>query len=398
MQSRHARRRSSCSALASCNSRLATVRRGEINRDSRRAGQSLESLREIVSADGRRPASHSIPGREARPATAISRAVIELNSSSRIRSAADLLVDAVPCELVGLDFERHVGLDPHQSSARGPPPRDAQRAVPRLSSRRESRSPRSGRGSRRVASIAAEFLNQRRRRLFADARHAFDIVDRVARQRLDIDQRRRLDAEALAHLARADAPIAHRVPQRHVRPDQLHEVLVRRDERDDEVFFRRALGERADHVVGLEALDHQRLDPKRLDRAMDIRNLHDQIVRRLAAVGLVIGEQVVAKSSLRRVEDDRDMRRAHVLQQLQQHPDEAVHRLGRQPARGVHRRQRMKRAKDVPGAIDQNQLLAFSGHQLETIRYSSQSNSIEKQTEALCPTPDRRIDSLAWHV
>ena len=210
---------------------------------------------------------------------------------------------------------------------------------------------------------SAELLNQRRGRLLADPGHAFDVVDRVAGKRLDIDQRRRLDAEALLDLAHPDSPIAHRVPQRDVRADQLHEVLVRGDDRDDEMLVRRALGERADHVVGLESIEHQRLDPKRLDRAMDVGNLHDKIVGRLGAVGLVIGEQVVAKSFFRRVEDDRDMRRAHVLQQLQNHPDEAVHRLGRQPARRIHRRQREKSAEDIAGAVDENELLAFCGHQ-----------------------------------
>ena len=88
-----------------------------------------------------------------------------------------------------------------------------------------------------------------------------------------------------------------------MRADQLHEILVRRDESDDEVFFRRALGERPDHnVVSLEAFDHQRLDAERRDRAMDIRKLHDEIVGRLAAIRLVIGEQVVALSPCRRVE------------------------------------------------------------------------------------------------
>src|SRR5580658_8144004 len=73
------------------------------------------------------------------------------------------------------------------------------------------------------------------------------------------------------------------------------------------------------------------------------------------------------------------MRWAHVLEQLQQHPDEAVYRLGRQPARGIHRRQRMKRAEDVPGAIDQNQLLAFSGHQSklsDTVRKTKASRGM----------------------
>ena len=48
---------------------------------------------------------------------------------------------------------------------------------------------------------SAEFLDQRRRRFLADSGDAFDIVYRIARQRLNIDERRWLDAEAFAYFA-----------------------------------------------------------------------------------------------------------------------------------------------------------------------------------------------------
>ncbi len=47
---------------------------------------------------------------------------------------------------------------------------------------------------------AAEFLDERRRSLFADAGDALDIVDRIPHQRLDVDERARLDSETIAHL------------------------------------------------------------------------------------------------------------------------------------------------------------------------------------------------------
>ncbi len=58
---------------------------------------------------------------------------------------------------------------------------------------------------------SAEFLDQRRRRFLADSGYPFDIVYRIARQRLNIDQRRWLDAEAFAYFAWPGSLIARRV-------------------------------------------------------------------------------------------------------------------------------------------------------------------------------------------
>ena len=194
---------------------------------------------------------------------------------------------------------------------------------------------------------AAEFLDQRRRGFLADARHAFDIVDRIAHQRLDVDERTRLDAEALAHLARAGGFVAHRIPQPHMRPDHLHEVLVGGDDHRIDLFLDPGGRQRGDHVVGLVALAHDALDPERVDHAIDVGNLHLQIVGRLGAVGLVFGEQVVAEGSLGRIENRADMGRMLLLDELEEHPDEAEHRVGRHPARVVQRRQREEGAEDV---------------------------------------------------
>src|SRR5208282_1606609 len=118
------------------------------------------------------------------------------------------------------------------------------------------------------------------RGLFAHARHALYVVDRVAHQGHHFDQRAGLDTESRPHFAHAGPLVAHRVPQVYVGTDQLHEVLVAGDDRDVELHPGRAAGERSDRIVGLVALQHDALDAESFDDTMDVRNLNDQIVRR----------------------------------------------------------------------------------------------------------------------
>src|SRR5579885_2516733 len=76
----------------------------------------------------------------------------------------------------------------------------------------------------------AEFLDQGAGSLLADSGNALDVVDWVAGQGLNIDERARFNAEPLLDLAHARALVAHRVPERAVRSDNLLEVLVGGDD------------------------------------------------------------------------------------------------------------------------------------------------------------------------
>ncbi len=92
------------------------------------------------------------------------------------------------------------------------------------------------------------------RGLRPDAGHARHIVDAVADQRLNLDHLLRTDAEFLHHLGRADRLLLDRIPHRDARRDELHQILVGRDDRDRGAgsFGFARIGR--DQIVGLEIL------------------------------------------------------------------------------------------------------------------------------------------------
>ena len=63
-------------------------------------------------------------------------------------------------------------------------------------------------------------------------------------------------------------------------------------------------GERADHIVGLDALDHQQRPAMRAHERVQRLDLAHEIVGHRRAIRLVLGIPVVAESLARRVEDD----------------------------------------------------------------------------------------------
>ena len=96
-----------------------------------------------------------------------------------------------------------------------------------------------------------------RRGLRADLRNTGHVVDGVPGQREEIEQLVRTDAELGDHARLVERFIAHRVDELHAWAHELREILVaRRDHRRDP-FCGRLPHERSDHVVGLDAVDHQ---------------------------------------------------------------------------------------------------------------------------------------------
>src|SRR5690242_3148888 len=138
-------------------------------------------------------------------------------------------------------------------------------------------------------------LDEAARSLFANPGNTLDIVNLFAHQGHYVDQHARFAAEAIAHFAQARAFTIHRAPQRDTRRDELHEILVARDNHGVEAVARTTCGERADNVIGLVAIDYQTRDTEQVDRAKDIRNLLQQVVRRFHTIGLVGFEQIVAE-------------------------------------------------------------------------------------------------------
>ena len=72
--------------------------------------------------------------------------------------------------------------------------------------------------------------------------------------------------------------------------DQLQHVFIARD--DHHFAARRfgAAGERADHIVGLEAGVFEHRNPHGVQQAANVGDLLQQVGRRFHAVGLVLGE------------------------------------------------------------------------------------------------------------
>ena len=109
-------------------------------------------------------------------------------------------------------------------------------------------------------------LEPLRGRLRPDAVDARDVVDRVADQREVVRDLLRRHAELRDHARAIELRVVHRVDERHVLVDELREVLVAGRDHGVAARARRGARERADHVVGLDALDAEQRYAHRLDR------------------------------------------------------------------------------------------------------------------------------------
>ena len=202
----------------------------------------------------------------------------------------------------------------------------------------------------------AEFADQLRRRLRADARHPRHVVDAVADQRLRVDQLLRRHAEFLHHLGRPDRLLLHRVEHVDARADQLHQILVGRDDRRPPPGRHRQIGIGRDQVVGLPVgqLDRRHAEGRRRVAHQD--ELRRELGRRLRPMRLVLVIQPVAEGGAPGIEDDGEMGAEMILQQFRQHVGEAEHRIHRRPIGPRHRRQRMKGAEDEPRPVNEYQV------------------------------------------
>ena len=141
----------------------------------------------------------------------------------------------------------------------------------------------------------AIFVDQQRRRLHPDPRRARHVVDAVTAQRLHIDHPFGTDAEFLDHLGAVDGLVLHGVEHDDAIADQLHQILVGRDDRDLPACIPRPAGQGRDDVVGLVAI---RLDAGDVEGAGCFARqgeLRLQILGQFGAVGLVFGVDVVAE-------------------------------------------------------------------------------------------------------
>jgi hypothetical protein len=128
-----------------------------------------------------------------------------------------------------------------------------------------------------------------------------------------------------------------RVVHRHGRPDELHQVLVGRNDGGVGAGLAGEPGVGCDQIVGLEAFHLDAGQLEGLGRLADEAELRDQILRRRRAIGFVFRVQLVAEGLRRIVEDDGEMGRhdtgvgvARIEHQLPQHVAETRDRADRQ--------------------------------------------------------------------
>ena len=189
----------------------------------------------------------------------------------------------------------------------------------------------------------AIFENELRRGLDADAGRAGHVVGRISRERLDVDHLVRPEAEILDHFRRTEAPLlavaGSRVVHRHPRLDELHQVLVGRDDQYVGARFARLAGIGRDEVVGLVAVLLDRDHAEGSHGFAHQRKLGHEIGRRVGAVGLVGRIDLAPERILRLVENDRQMGRLDprrsVADELEKFGRKQPHRPHRQPVGAV---------------------------------------------------------------
>ena len=163
----------------------------------------------------------------------------------------------------------------------------------------------------------------------------------IAGKRLDVDHPVRADAEIFDHLGRAEAPLLaracnsslarSRVVHRDAGIDELHEVLVGRDDEDVGAGLTRLTGVSGDDVVGLVAALLDRDHAERRDSGAHQRELRHEFVGRILPVRLVGRVEVAPERVLRLVEDHGEMGRLEARRPV---ANELQH-LGREQPHGA---------------------------------------------------------------
>ena len=154
-----------------------------------------------------------------------------------------------------------------------------------------------------------------------------DVVGGVAHQAQNVDELfGGLDAVFGIDLLYAQNLFLERVIDLDVGGHQLPEVLVSRDHIGEKSLLLGLVGEGADDIVGLIALNLKDGDAVGLQDAFDVGDSHEDAFGRLFAVGLV-GFVILVPEGLAawRVEAHGDVRRPLALEQVLQGVDKAEH-------------------------------------------------------------------------
>jgi hypothetical protein len=246
---------------------------------------------------------------------------------------------------VEFEWQRHIGLDGDQHAClrqpiAGGPQVVADHALDRVCMRQQIVE----------RAVFAQPFHRGFRPHLGDAWH---VVHGVADQRQVIDDALGRHPEFGRDAGFVERFLAHGVDQRHMVVDQLGHVLVAGGDDAADILPRGVHHQRADHVVGLDAVDHDERPALGADRLVQRSDLAAQIVRHGRAVRLVFGIEVVAKGLALRVEHAGDIIGRMVLSQFVQHGKHAPDRVGRFTHRVAQVGQRMKCAVKVGRAVHQ---------------------------------------------
>ena len=140
----------------------------------------------------------------------------------------------------------------------------------------------------------AELTDQLRGRLRPDPRNAGDVVDRVAHQRLRLDELFGGNAEFLHHLGWSDRLLLDRIEHAHAGPDELHQILVGGDD-GGAPPLRDGAGIRGDEVVRFPV---GQLDGRHTEGTGGLAHqgeLRNEFGRRIGTLGLVLVVKAIRK-------------------------------------------------------------------------------------------------------
>ena len=206
-------------------------------------------------------------------------------NSKRSKSCGELrLVLRLDLERFGFHRQRHVALDREQLARLRQPVDDFLR---RFSPTTPPISP-----ARRRTSSSEPYCASHLHAVFGpDLVDAGNVVDRVADQREVIEEALGLHAELLLDAGFVERLVRHRVDERHRGLDELRHVLVAGRDDDAHAGALGLLGERADHVVGLDAVDDEQRPAHRVDRLVQRLDLEREVVRHRFAGRLVLRDR-----------------------------------------------------------------------------------------------------------
>ena len=190
--------------------------------------------------------------------------------------------------------------------------------------------------------------------LLTDSPDARDVVAGVAGEGSRVEQQLRRHAEARLDLGRADPGSLHGVEEEDALVDQLHQILVRGDDRHLG-FRRRLLHQGGDHVIGLEAGNLEDGNPVSVHQLPGDRELGREVFRLCVPIRLVLRIELVAEAAAGGIEDDCHGVGLLLPDHLGEHLREAEDGVGGKPVRSSQGRKSEEGAIQTVRRVDDDE-------------------------------------------